>query len=180
MVDATPVKSVLSLTARDHFTEEVFKKEYDKIISKISTSDIKNCLKSSSSEAKFYSDICGEELHKLKQEREAIEERIKTETEINKKKDAEAARIIKKLWEEANKSPPKGKRSVRAKKRCLKPDDVRKVWQEAKKMSNQAKMKRRRLMTQRNQLDAKIHLAKQAIQFCNRFGRGTTKKGLLF
>lgn len=166
------VKSVLNLTARNHFTNELYKREYEKIISKISTTDIKNCLKSSSSEAQFYSDICNEELKKLREEREKVEKQIKLENEINKRKDTEAAKIVRRLWEEANRVSPKERRSPGATKRqCLKPEDVKKVWQEAKKMSNQAKQKGRKLLAERNRLDTKIHLAKQAVQFCNKFGR---------
>lgn len=172
----SPVKSVLNLTTREHLSEEHFKKEYDKIISKISTTDIKNCLKSSPSEAQFYSEICSEELKKLKEEREELEKHIRLETDVNRKKDAEAARIIKKLWEEAHKISIKGKKPGGvAKTKGLKPEDVRKVWQVAKKMSNQAKQKRRKLMAERNQLDSKIQLAKQAVQFCNKFGHSSLK-----
>lgn len=172
LIRASPVKSVLNLTARDHFTEEAYKREYDKIISKISSTEIKNCLRSSLSEAKFYSDICNEEFKKLKEEKEDLDEQIKLENEINRRKDAEAARIIRKLWEEANKVNPRGgKAQVVTRRPCLKPEDVKKVWQEARKMSNQAKLKKRKLLAERNRLDTKIHLAKQAVQFCNKFGR---------
>lgn len=145
-------------------------KEFKKLISAISISDIKTSLRSSSSEAKFYSGVCEEELKKLLAKREEIDRKIKAEAAYCMTRNTEASKIIMKLLDETNRRIRQVKQKSNLQKTVgLNPNEIRRVFHEAKKLSENFKLKRKKRLLQRFKVDKEIKRAQNTIQFCKRF-----------
>ncbi|KAG5867681.1 hypothetical protein JTB14_017173 [Gonioctena quinquepunctata] len=163
-------ESMQWLATKNNFCRTI-KIESVSSISNTEIADIKKCLQTSPSEAKFYGDLCEIELKKLVEERDIVNRNIQEQLEYNKQKDSEAARLVKKLWD-ANKrvsvfKHTKGRRNEAL--RWLSPNDVKKVFEGAKKMSKQLKLRRNLLIARKQRLESKINLAIDTIKFCRKF-----------
>lgn len=145
-------------------------KKFQQLVSSISITDIKKSLRSSPSEAKFYSSICEEELKKLLTKRDDLEEKIRTQEDHSTKKNAEASKIISKLLEEMNKRIREVKHKSKLPKTVgVKPTDVKRIFNDAKKLSESFRMRKNKLLIQRQKLKKRIRQAQNTIQFCNKF-----------
>lgn len=145
-------------------------KKFQQLISSISGSDIKKSLRSSPSEAKFYSSICEEELRKLLTERDNLDEKIRVQEEHMARKNAEASKIISELLDEMNKRIRQVKHKSKLQSTVgVKPTDVKRIFIDAKKLSASLKLKKNKLFIQRQKLNKRIRQAKNTIQFCKRF-----------
>lgn len=147
-------------------------KEYEKLVSGISVNDIKACLQSSPSEARFFGEICKTELNKLVKQRDDLDKRIRKQIEYCRQKETEAAKIVSKLCQETNKRVSMLKRhrvSKLTKLKNISPDEVKRVFEEAKKISTYLRMKKKRLLEEKAKLETQIQLAKDTVKFCNKF-----------
>lgn len=170
-------RSTHSLGNKNNFSKTTIKSEpISPTPSNTEINEITKVLDSAPSEAKFFSEICEEELKKLMKERELLNNKIQVMINISKRKDTkntEAARIVKKLWDTNKKGETmkSGRLAPRTAVRKLAPTEVKRIFEEAKKNSNHLKLKRKLLIARKQRVESKIHLAIETIKFCRKFIR---------
>ncbi|VEN46209.1 unnamed protein product [Callosobruchus maculatus] len=149
-------------------SNDQFKREYNRLRRVISITDIKKSLQSSSSEARFYIDVSKMELDRLLEEKQRLDVKIQKHYEDGKRKEIEGSKLIQELWQRTKKINEAARK--RGSKLRIKPQDFKKVLYELKKLSKEHKMKGQQMLEKRQRLETRIQLARETVNFCNKFG----------
>nr|CAI5867540.1 unnamed protein product [Callosobruchus analis] len=97
-----------------------------------------------------------------------MDAKIKDHYESGKRKEVEASKLIQELWQRTKKINEAARK--RGSKLRIKPHDFKKVLYELKKLSKEHKMKGQQMLEKRQRLESRIQLARETVNFCNKFG----------
>nr|CAH7733538.1 unnamed protein product [Callosobruchus chinensis] len=149
-------------------SSDQFQREYNNLRRVISITDIKKSLQSFSSEARFYIDVSKMELNRLLEEKQRLDAKIEKHYKDGKIKEVGGSKLIQELWQRTKKINEAARK--RGSKLRIKPHDFKKVIYELKKLSKEHKMKGQHMLEKRLRLESRIKLARETVNFCNKFG----------